>query len=134
MKNPKNWHSENWTYDPEGRSLVKWPSGKKLFVFLAVIAAIIAAIAFFNLPFIVIVFAVPAIAIVLELIFGDQCPECKKAHAMKRTGNKMASRQYIFGGTNYEKKCDYCGHCVWEDVPNVRGGGGVGGGGDGDGA
>jgi len=130
MKNPKNWHSENWSYDPENPSSVKWPSikwpsGKKLFFFLAVIAAIIAAIAFLDLPFIVIVFAVLAIAIVFGLIFGDQCPVCKKAHAMKRTGNKMASRQYIFGGTNYEKKCNYCGHCVWEDVPNVRGGGGA---------
>ena len=61
-----------------------------------------------------------------SLIFGNRCPKCKKAHAMKRTGNKMASRRFIFGGTNYEKKCKYCGYCVWEDVPNVSGGDGGG--------
>jgi len=61
-----------------------------------------------------------------RLFFGNRCPECKKAHAMKRTGEKMASRQYIFGGTRYKTKCKYCGHHFWVDVANVRGHGGGG--------
>ena len=40
--------------------------------------------------------------------FGDQCPKCKRTHAMKRTGRIKDS------GDRYELECFQCGHRVWK--------------------
>jgi len=45
--------------------------------------------------------------------FGNPCDECKKSHAMKKTGRK--EKKGFFENDNYEVECKYCGHRVWKE-------------------
>jgi len=54
--------------------------------------------------------------VILGLVFMNRCPECKKKHALKKTG--ATEKSGYFKPIRREYKCKYCGYRQWKDDAN----------------
>ena len=50
-----------------------------------------------------------------EYFVGERCPQCKKKHAMSKTGKSEKQVSFFMGKQRTEEwKCRFCGHTKWK--------------------